>query len=288
MAVKRVFLTKGITKEVADELKNEVNVMKKLQNPHIVRMYGCIVVPPNRMEIYMEYVDGNSLDSQLKIYGPFPEPIVQYYTMQIAQALHFCHGKGVIHRDIKGKNILVMGKGTIKLADFGSAKLTDGVLEAAHEKGGFELDNSFKFTPQWVAPEVLTGRWDEKVDIWSLGCVVLEMASARAPWFEKGLTNTFQIMYQISQTKEIPAISDLLSFKGREFCLRCFSRDPKKRASAKDLLSNDWIVELWRPDRMMEARSVAQEMNTIIKGLKICGIKCAQAQSLEEDYCTNI
>jgi len=220
MAVKRVFLTKGITPEIARELENEVTVMQKLANPHIVGMYGCEVVPPNRMEIYMEYVDGNSLDSQIKVYGPFPEPIVLYYTMQILQALHYCHGLGVIHRDIKGKNILVMGRGTIKLADFGSAKLTDGVLEAQKERG-FELDESFKFTPQWVAPEVLTGRWDEKVDIWSLGCVVLEMASARAPWYEKGLTNTFQIMYQISQTDEIPLISDLLGTKGREFCLRC-------------------------------------------------------------------
>jgi len=285
MAVKRVDLRKGITPEVARELENEVNVMKKLQNPHIVKMMGCIVVPPNRMEIFMEYVDGNSLDSQLKVFGPFPELIVKFYTMQIVQALQYCHALGVIHRDIKGKNILVMGKGTIKLADFGSAKLTDGILERDAE-GGFELDDSFKFTPQWVAPEVLSGRWDEKVDVWSLGCVVLEMASARAPWHEKGLTNTFQIMYQISQTNEIPAISDLLSHGGKDFCLRCFSRDPRGRPPAKDLLTDSWILEMLKTDRLIEARQVAQELNTIVKGLKLCGIKCDQAQNLELAYAT--
>ena len=284
MAVKRVELSKGITPEIARELENEINVMRKLNNPHIVQIMGCIILPPNRMEIYMEYVDGNSLDSQVKTFGPFPEQIIQYYTTQMLQALVYIHGSGVIHRDIKGKNILVMGKGTVKLADFGSAKVLDKAMMSHAIGNGLELDETFKFTPQWVAPEVLKGRWDQKVDIWSLGCVVLEMASARAPWHEKNLQNTFQIMYQISQTEEIPQLPDQLSEEGIAFCERCFERDPRKRPSAKDLLTDPWVVEMWKPRVMMAARKVAQNQNSVIKVLQRCGIKCTLAQKLADDY----
>jgi len=265
-AVKRVDLNNAMSDNAAQEIANEISVMKKLNNQHIVRMYGSYVVKRG-VEIYMEYVDGNSLDSQLKVFGPFPEIVIKYYTVQLLQALTYCHTLGVIHRDIKGKNILLMGTGMIKLADFGSAKLSDGML-----KDEFTLNDSFKYTPQWVAPEVLgVTKWDAKVDIWSLGCVVQEMASARPPWHEKGLTNTFQIMYHISQTNEVPAIDDRLSYEGRDFVSRCFNRDPKKRPSARDLLTDQWVVEMWKSKVLARCHLFSQELASIIKGLSKCG-----------------
>jgi len=155
IAVKRVELKRGVTSDVEREIRTEVNAMKRLRNPHIVEMLDCSFTG-KRMEIYMEYVDGNSLDYQLKIYGPFPEMVIKYYTVQILQALAYCHGLGVIHRDIKGKNILVTAKGFIKLADFGSAKIASEGLDGRPNNISkkFSSNKTFKYTPQWVAPEV--------------------------------------------------------------------------------------------------------------------------------------
>lgn len=262
-------------------------------------MFYC-VAQTNRVEIYMEYIDGNSIDHQLKVHGPFPEFIIKYYTVQMLQALIYCHGMGVIHRDLKGKNILVTSKGMIKLADFGSAKLTDGLLE----QKGFEFNDSFKYTPQWVAPEVLTGRWDEKVDVWSLGCVVQEMASARAPWHEMNLKNVYQVMYHIAnvrqrleeeeeddddddddddtddvmrafyvQTEATPAVSQNLSKEGQRFAERCFTRDKKTRPSVRELLTDKWVVEMWQSSIFKEAGNKAMELTSIIKALDKCGMR---------------
>ena len=97
------------------------------------------------LNIILEYVEIGSLDTLIKKFGKFPETLVAIYVQQVLQGLDFLHSQGVIHRDIKGGNILTTKDGIVKLADFGVAtKLTDS-----------EKSNSVVGTPYWMAPEVI-------------------------------------------------------------------------------------------------------------------------------------
>jgi serine/threonine protein kinase len=86
----------------------------------------------NKLNILMEYVPGKSMDTMLEKFGAFTEKVIQSYTRQLLLALEYCHQNHVVHRDIKGKNILIDTKGTLKLADFGSAKRFQSKLIIHH------------------------------------------------------------------------------------------------------------------------------------------------------------
>jgi serine/threonine protein kinase len=153
-----------------------------------------------------------------------------------------------VHRDIKGKNILVDSQGNIKLADFGSAKRFSNIL------GKAAPSVSYNYTPLWTAPEVLTGDYNSRVDIWSLGCVIIEMVSGKPPWSEQNFENPFRALYHIGNSDSLPKIPDSMSDAGRAFVLRCLTRDPDKRPSASKLLEDSW-VDISDLDRFSRADS---------------------------------
>jgi serine/threonine protein kinase len=114
------------------------------------------------------------LHSICKAYGKFPENLVGVYMTQVLQGLQYLHDQGVIHRDIKGANILTTKDGTVKLADFGvSTSTLSGPDKEAQVVG----------TPYWMAPEIiqLSGATSAS-DIWSVGCTVIELLQGRPPY----------------------------------------------------------------------------------------------------------
>lgn len=137
----------------------------------------------------------------------------------------------------------------IKYVDFGAAKVIarqGKTLIQAASKVGQKANKSMTGTPMYMSPEVIKGENPGRsgaVDVWSLGCVILEMATGRRPW--ASLDNEWAIMYNIAQGNppQMPS-PDQLSPQGIEFLTRCFIRDPKKRASAAELLQHDWIVAI--------------------------------------------
>jgi len=234
IAVKQVTLEDDTNSESAKELQNEIQLMRKLRHRNIVQLLGTERVG-STLSILMEYVPGKSLDSILGRYGQLAEDVTCNYTKQILLALEYCHSKRVVHRDIKGKNILVDQTGCLKLADFGSAK-------AFHNRESKAAPGrTYNYTPLWTAPEVLLGDYDTKVDVWSLGCVIIEMTTAKPPWSEQNFENPFRALYHIGNSGAIPKLPDHLSEAGLEFILLCLQRDPEKRASASELLKHRWL-----------------------------------------------
>ncbi len=220
------------------QIQTEVQLMRELQHPNIVTFYGTQIqyTPKARMNIIMEFVPGNSIACMLKQFGPFSENVIINYTRQLLLALSYCHARGVIHRDIKGKNILIHSTSLLKLADFGSAKIFQDVLL----KGA--PSSSFGYTPHWIAPEVILGGYNSRMDIWSLGCVIVEMATGDLPWAEHNTSNQFQIMFHIASTEAIPTIPERLSAAGKHFLSLCFQRNPDLRPSADELLQHPWVA----------------------------------------------
>eukprot|EP00249_Psilotum_nudum_P022750 c28631_g1_i2 orf=709-3417(-) len=217
------------SKESAKQLEQEIAMLSTLRHPNIVHYKGSEMVGDN-LYIYLELVSGGSIYRLVKEFKRLKEPVIQRYTRQILQGLHYLHSKNTVHRDIKGANILVDHDGRIKLADFGMAKHV--------EKEASPL--SFKGSPYWMAPEVImqnnTG-YEFAVDIWSLGCTVIEMVTGKPPWSEyEGVAAMFKVTRCDS-----PPIPNSFSSKGKDFVRLCLQKNPAERPTAAMLLEHAFV-----------------------------------------------
>ncbi|XP_016464976.1 mitogen-activated protein kinase kinase kinase NPK1-like [Nicotiana tabacum] len=247
LAVKQVLIAaNSASKEKAQshvkELEEEVKLLKNLSHPHIVRYLGT-VREEDTLNILLEFVPGGSISSLLGKFGSFPEPVIRTYTKQLLLGLDYLHKNGIMHRDIKGANILVDNKGCIKLADFGASKK---VVELATISGA----KSMKGTPYWMAPEVIrqTGH-SFSADIWSVGCTVIEMTTGKPPWSQQ--YQEVAALFYIGTTKAHPPIPEHLSVEAKDFLLKCLQKEPELRLSASELLQHPFVTgeaQLSSPD----------------------------------------
>lgn len=259
MAVKEIRMQDPQSmKQVLKAIRDEMTVLEMLKHPNIVHYYG-VEVHRDRVFIFMEYCQGGSL-ARLLEYGRIEdEKVIQVYTMQMLEGIAYLHHMGVVHRDVKPENILLDHLGVIKFVDFGAAKViakggrtrqqratvTIGTASISGEGGGTKL-NSMIGTPMYMSPEVITGSKkgrQSSIDIWSLGCCVLEMATGRRPW--ANLDNEWAIMYHIAagHLPQLPS-PDQMSHAGQTFLMRTLQRDPNLRPSAVDLLDDPWIMSI--------------------------------------------
>ncbi|XP_022884466.1 mitogen-activated protein kinase kinase kinase 3-like isoform X1 [Olea europaea var. sylvestris] len=217
------------SKECLKQLNQEITLLSQLSHVNIVQYYGSDL-SEETLSVYLEYVSGGSIHKLLQEYGPFGEPVIQNYTRQILSGLAYLHGRNTVHRDIKGANILVDPNGEIKLADFGMAK---------HITSCYSM-LSFKGSPYWMAPEVVmnTNGYSLAVDIWSLGCTILEMATSKPPWSQyEGVAAIFKI----GNSKDMPEIPDHLSNDAKSFIRLCLQREPSARPTASQLLGHPFV-----------------------------------------------
>ncbi|KAG0287854.1 Suppressor of Sensor Kinase (SLN1) [Linnemannia gamsii] len=234
----------SLVKSIHDEMK----VMKMLHHPNIVR-YDNIEVHRHKVFIFMEFCQGGSLADLLEHGRIEDEKVIKFYTLQMLKGLAYLHGENVVHRDVKPDNVLLDHLGNIKFVDFGAAKiLAKNQRTRTHGRGGAGTmsvgvgANSLNGTPMYMAPEVIkNGEKGRKgsMDIWSLGCCVLEMATGRRPWAH--LDNEWAVMYHVATSH--PPLPDpaQMSPKGISFLKRCFTRSAHDRPSATELLRDVWL-----------------------------------------------
>eukprot|EP01097_Dermamoeba_algensis_P004803 TRINITY_DN3081_c0_g1_i1.p1 TRINITY_DN3081_c0_g1~~TRINITY_DN3081_c0_g1_i1.p1 ORF type:complete len:1240 (+),score=254.36 TRINITY_DN3081_c0_g1_i1:49-3720(+) len=214
--------------------EREIEVMKNFTHPNIVRYLG-INRDDLHLNIFLEYVPCGSIQSLYSKFGPLSESIIKNYIKQILSGLQFLHRNSVIHRDIKGANILIDNRGVAKLADFGCSRMLNDVAMT-------QKCVSFLGTPFWMAPEMIrqTGH-GITADIWSLGCTIIEMATSKPPWVDQVAKEPAAIMYHIASTNSTPDIPTSLSPDAHEFLSCCLRRNPDERPSASDLLLHRFI-----------------------------------------------
>ncbi|ROV90537.1 hypothetical protein VPNG_10049 [Cytospora leucostoma] len=234
VAVKQIKIA-NLPKSELRMIEAEIDLLKNLHHDNIVKYIG-FVKSQDCLNIILEYCENGSLHSICKAYGKFPENLVGVYMTQVLQGLQYLHDQGVIHRDIKGANILTTKDGTVKLADFGVSTST---------LAGPDKEAQVVGTPYWMAPEIiqLSGATSAS-DIWSVGCTVIELLQGRPPYHNlAAMPALFAIV-----NDDHPPLPEGVSGAARDFLMQCFQKDPNLRVSARKLLKHPWISTCRRSD----------------------------------------
>ena len=247
-------------------LANEINLLKKVHHPNIVRL---IDLKKTKAHCYlvMEFCNGGDLTGCLKKYiaayrRPFPEEIVQYIMRQVVSGLNHLHSNKIIHRDLKLDNILVnfssesdkkslnMMKAIAKITDFGFAKTLKS-----------NLTFTVLGTPAYMDPQLLknmqertpnrTG-YDEKADIWSLGCLCYEMLVGHIAFSGASMQELGQKVKQGTYSLPTNISEEVFSFING-----MLQNDPNKRLSTHDLLKHNFLVKNVKQFKPLDVRKIA-------------------------------
>lgn len=222
---------------MVEALKREIDLLRELKHPNIVQYLGSNSDEVH-LNIFLEYVAGGSVATMLVNYGSLPEPLISNFVRQILNGLAYLHSKDIIHRDIKGANILVDNHGSVKISDFGISKRVESTLRTSttHQlkRGGPRV--SLQGSVFWMAPEVVKQTaYTRKADIWSLGCLIVEMFTGSHP--HPNCTQ-LQAIFKIGGSGEArPDIPANASKDVRTFLERTFEIEHEKRPTADELLT---------------------------------------------------
>ena len=287
-----LFATKKVKRKKTDDemtkyFKNEINILRILNHPNIVKLEE-IKMDENNYYIVMEYINGGELSDYLKKYiekygRPFSEEIVQYLMKQIISALIYIHDLNIIHRDLKLENIMVdfdnekdkeelnMMKAKIKIIDFGFAIMLSSK---------FSLTNSAVGTFMYMDPKILkefdnqvlvdkSRGYGKEVDIWSLGCICYQLFRGKYPFeaktFEELVGKIDKGKYRLPTTasREIISFLDkMLKYKGKD------------RLSAKELINEPFLVKNFKDFTYMPIKHDKRQQNPNINKGDAKFVKC--------------
>ena len=239
---------RGLIKEQIKKLLEEVNILKNLDHPGIIKIFQ-VYLESTAIHIITELCEGGELIEKIISNKSLSENTVAKYLFDIVSAMKYCHDVGIIHRDLKPENILfedMSENSRLKIVDFGTS-----VKFKKNEKL-----TKITGTPYYIAPEVICGEYNEKCDIWSIGIIMYIMLTGIPPF--QGKTNQ-KIFERIISTEP--------SFKGELWKIispcatallkKLLRKDPKRRISIGDLFFDPWIrtrsAELV-PDKLLAAK----------------------------------
>ncbi|KAL1305217.1 hypothetical protein AAFC00_002135 [Neodothiora populina] len=225
-----------------EALKREIGLLRELKHPNIVQYLGSNS-DESHLNIFLEYVAGGSVATMLVNYGSLGEALISNFVRQILTGLAYLHSQDIIHRDIKGANILVDNHGSVKISDFGISKrveassLLQGPSQGGGKRGGPRV--SMQGSVFWMAPEVVRQTaYTRKADIWSLGCLIVEMFTGSHP--HPNCTQ-LQAIFKIGSAERPndarPEMPDNCSPEAVAFLEKTFEIEHEKRPSAEELLT---------------------------------------------------
>ncbi|XP_028638735.1 serine/threonine-protein kinase Nek5 [Grammomys surdaster] len=224
--IKEISLTKE--KEAS---KNEVILLAKMKHPNIVTFFSSFQ-ENSRLFIVMEYCDGGDLMQRIQRQQGvlFSEDQILCWFVQISLGLKHIHGRKILHRDIKSQNIFLCKNGMVaKLGDFGTARTLNNSMELAQTCAG---------TPYYLSPEICQNRpYNNKTDIWSLGCVLYELCTLKHP-FESD--NLHHLVLKICQGR-VARISPHFSLDLQSLVPQLFRVSPQDRPSINSLLKRPFL-----------------------------------------------
>lgn len=228
----KIIKIKNIPKKEREATKNEVDLLKKLNHPNIVRYIDSFLSKNKEsLCISMEYCDGGDLATQIKNAkrNLFNESKILHWFVQIALGLHYMHTNRVLHRDLKTQNIFLLGNGRLVLGDLGISKVLEGTMDFAQTCIG---------TPYYMSPEIFQNKpYSYKSDVWALGCVLYEMTTLNHAFDEKSLNGLAQKIIK----GRYPSINAKYSRNLADLIAQMLSTNPMQRPDMDHILRKPFI-----------------------------------------------
>ncbi|XP_059152063.1 mitogen-activated protein kinase kinase kinase A-like isoform X2 [Physella acuta] len=231
--VKEILVLENDVKSL-ESFRNETEILKKLGSHKRIVPFIGVSERSNYMSIFMVYMKHGSLRAYSQKKNGLSEEETRHFTKQILKGLEFLHGNKIIHRDVKGDNVLLEDERHVRLTDFGISKNLRDVSSTSTSGVG---------TAKWMAPEVMnTGdgkpKYNERADIWSVGCTVIEMMTGHSPY--KDIPNLLQLIELIGKgIAPTLGTTIVLSANLSAFLQKTLQPTPQDRPSARNLLDSD-------------------------------------------------
>ncbi|KAF1515183.1 Serine/threonine-protein kinase Nek1, partial [Eudyptes sclateri] len=245
--IKEINISKMSNKE-REESRREVAVLANMKHPNIV-LYRESFEENGCLYIVMDYCEGGDLFKKINAQKGilFSEDQILDWFVQICLALKHIHDRKILHRDIKSQNIFLTKDGTIQLGDFGIARVLNSTAELARTCIG---------TPYYLSPEICQNKpYNNKSDIWALGCVLYEMCTLKHA-FEAG--NMKNLVLKII-SGPFPPVSMHYSYDLRNLLSQLFKRNPRNRPSVNSILEKNFIAK--RVEKFLTPQLIAEEFN---------------------------
>jgi serine/threonine protein kinase len=248
VAMKEINLI-GAEEEIREQMveaEKEMTLIQGIRHPCLVQYYA-VVCDPHALSVrlFMELVTGGSLGALVRsLPEKLEEATVRIFTAQMLQGLVAMHARDIVHRDLKGDNILRdSNTGRVKIADFGTARLLGST-----KRGRSRAARTMIGTPFFMAPEIFSMEDDDansgygaKADVWSLGITVAELLNRGNPPWPNFPSPGHAFLY-IGSPQGVPIMPEGLSAECQDFIRQCTMRDPATRPSAQDLVTHAWLV----------------------------------------------
>ncbi|XP_055650299.1 serine/threonine-protein kinase Nek1 isoform X8 [Falco peregrinus] len=245
--IKEINISKMSNKE-REESRREVAVLANMKHPNIV-LYRESFEENGCLYIVMDYCEGGDLFKKINAQKGilFSEDQILDWFVQICLALKHIHDRKILHRDIKSQNIFLTKDGTVQLGDFGIARVLNSTAELARTCIG---------TPYYLSPEICQNKpYNNKSDIWALGCVLYEMCTLKHA-FEAG--NMKNLVLKII-SGPFPPVSTHYSYDLRNLLSQLFKRNPRNRPSVNSILEKNFIAK--RVEKFLTPQLIAEEFN---------------------------
>jgi len=217
-------------------IKSEVDILKSVEHPYIVRCFDAID-SPDKMYLVMEIMKGGELFDRIVDKGHFTEADAAGVTAKLFSAIKYLHDKNIAHRDLKPENLLMADdtpESEVKITDFGLSKAFDEQTQVMQTPCG---------TPGYIAPEVLVMKgYDKQCDVWSLGVIVYILLCGFPPFYADNDAQLFEKIKR-GEFEFLRPYWDPISDSAKDFIRQMLRVDPKQRITCDQALAHPWLAE---------------------------------------------